>query len=330
MFKRLRFAIPVIFILLAGCQASPTFLKPFSSVSDKQANLYWTIFYMALLVFVLVWAVLIINIVRFRRRSNQTGQPVQKYGNWRLEVVWTALPVLLVLILFVLTVSTLNATAAPKAAAGDVNIHVIGHQWWWEFQYPDQGFTTANEMHVPSGATVHLTLDSVDVIHSFWVPQLSGKIDVIPGQTNTLWFNADQQGVYDGQCSEFCGTNHANMRIKVIVQPEAEYTAWVSGQQAPPYQPANDLEQKGYTIITAGICSECHQLGDNQPKKPIAPNLSHLMSRSVFAGATFPLNEQNLRSWITNNQAMKPGNDMLITVKPGDVDAILAYLLKLK
>jgi cytochrome c oxidase subunit 2 len=235
--------------------------------------------------------------------------------------------------------------------AQSINVHVIGHQWWWEFDYPDLGIVTANELHVPVNTNVYITLDSVDVIHSFWVPQLSGKTDVIPGQTNHMWFRADETGDYHGQCAEFCGLNHANMRIKVVVETNDDFKAWAKNQQQPPAQPQTAEQQQGYKILTTGICSNCHQLKNtvvppgknssappsNTPgngaytvARPVGPNLGHLMSRSVFAGATFDLNEANLRRWLMDNQHMKPGNDMSLNPKPDELEPLIAYLTSLK
>ncbi len=203
---------------LSSCGGSPTFLNPVSSIARDEAGLYMAVFYLALGVFIIVECLLVYALIRFRKRSGDSGEPKQVYGNSRLEIVWTAIPVLLVLTLFILTVSTASAVAAPPAASGDVHIHVIGHRWWWEFEYPDLGFTTANEMHIPVGTNVKIDLDSVDVIHSFWVPQMAGKTDAIPGHTNYLWLRADTVGSYHGQCVEFCGANHANMRIKAVAE----------------------------------------------------------------------------------------------------------------
>jgi cytochrome c oxidase subunit II len=337
---------------LSGCGVSPTFLNPVSSIASDEAGLYMVIFYLALGVFVIVEVLLAYALIRFRRRAGDTNEPKQVYGNSRLEVVWTAIPVLLVLTLFILTVSTASAVAAPPAAASDVHIHVIGHQWWWEFEYPDYGFTTANELHVPVGTNVKIDLDSVDVIHSFWVPQMAGKTDAIPGHTNQLWIRGDTIGTYHGQCVEFCGANHANMRIKAVVESQADFQAWVKDQQAPPYAPQTPQEQAGRDYLVTQICSNCHTLGDNlaahmrpegaDSKAPVTntdpmlaggivgPNLTHLMSRSVFAGATYELNPITVRRWLRDTQAMKPGNDMLVNVSPEDIDNLVAYLSKLK
>jgi cytochrome c oxidase subunit 2 len=330
--RRWRTLLPVVIsLLLSACAASPSVLAPASSISGDEASLYQIVLCLALGVFIIVEGLLVYTSIRFRRRKGDESIPKQVEGSLRLEFIWTAIPVILVLILFVLSLGTVRAVAAPPPGESDIHLHVVGHQWWWEFQYPDYGFTTANELHIPLGGTVQISLDSMDVIHSFWVPQLSGKVDVIPGQTNSLWLKADQIGEYHGQCAEFCGSNHANMRIKVVVETPSDFNAWVANQQQPPPAPANDLEQSGYDLITNGICSNCHTLGDHKAKqKEIGPNLTHLFSRSVFAGATYPLNESNLRRWLADTQAMKPGNDMIISLSPGDIDGLVAYLMRLK
>ncbi len=316
--------------LLASCAGSPTFLTPNSLVSGSEAQLFNIVLFMAVGVFVLVEGLLIYNIIRFRGRKGDDKEPRQIYGNNRLEVIWTAIPILLVASLFALTVHTINVTNIPKSQPSDINVTVIGHQWWWEFDYPDLGIKTANELHVPVGKNVQLKIESADVIHSFWVPQLSHKIDAIPGQVNHLWFNADTVGEFHGHCAEFCGINHANMRIKVVVESQADYDAWSANQQQPPVQPQTEQEQQAFDMITKGACVNCHTLGSSQAINPIGPNLTHLMSRSVFGGATFDLNEQNLRHWLEANQEMKPGNRMNVKLNQDQIDALMSYLTKLK
>jgi cytochrome c oxidase subunit 2 len=317
-------------LILAGCAGSPTFLDPGSSISTDEANLFWILIYLSIVVFLIVEVWLVYNIIRFRKRKQTDEIPKQIYGNMRLEIFWTFIPLLLVAVLFGLTIRTANAVSAPAPSAQDLNVNVVGHQWWWEFDYPDLGVVTANELHVPVNKVVQIQLRSMDVIHSFWVPQLSGKTDVIPGQVNHIWFQANNIGDYHGQCAEFCGLNHANMRIKVVVESQADFDAWVKNQQLPPPQPQGQAAQDGYKMITGGICSNCHMLGDQGPENPVGPNLNHLFSRSVFAGATYDLTEDNIRRWLTDNQQMKPGNDMSVNLKPNDVDALMAYLTTLK
>jgi len=318
-------------IFLSACQPSPTFLNSASPISGHEANLYRIILIMALVVFVLVEGALIWILVRDRKRSSDDELPNQIYGNTRLEVIWTVIPILLVIALFVMTVQTVDAVAAPTSAKSDLNVRVVGHRWWWEFDYMDQGFATANELHIPVGATVQIQLESVDVIHSFWVPQLSGKTDVVPGQHNTMWITGDQVGEYLGQCAEFCGTQHALMRFKVFVDSQADFDAWVANQQKPAYQPQTEDEQAGFKEIDSGACAACHSLDPTEIEtEKVGPNLTHLFSRTTFAGGSFDLNEENLRSWLHDTQAMKDGNDMQIVVPPKQIDQIIAYLKNLK
>jgi len=317
-------------IVLGACQSSPTFLNPSSPISNHQANLYRTILIMALVVFVLVEGALILILVRDRRQPNDETLPRQIYGNTKLEIVWTAIPILLVIALFIMTVTTVNAVAKPASSKSDLNLRVVGHRWWWEFDYPDLGIATANELHIPVGSTVQIALESVDVIHSFWVPQLSGKTDVVPGQHNTMWLKGDQVGEFLGQCAEFCGTQHALMRFKVFVDSQADFDAWVKNQQTPAYQPQTEDEQAAYAEVT-GACAACHSIDPSEVEtKKVGPNLAHLFSRTTFAGGTFDLNETNLRSWLHDTQAMKSGNDMEITIPAKQLDQIVAYLMHLK
>jgi cytochrome c oxidase subunit 2 len=318
-------------ILLSACQPSPTFLNSASPISGHIADLYRTVLYMALVVFVLVEGVLIWIVIRDRKRAHDQELPTQIYGNTRLEVIWTVIPIFLVIALFVMTVQTVNAISAPQSANGDLNVRVVGHQWWWEFDYMDQGFATANELHIPVGTTVQIQLESRDVIHSFWVPQLAGKTDVVPGQHNTMWLSGDQVGEYLGQCAEFCGTEHALMRFKVIVDSQEDFDAWVANQQQPAYQPQTEDEQVGYDEIATGACSACHSLDPSEiDTEKVGPNLAHLFSRTTFAGGSFDLNEDNLRNWLHDTQAMKPGNDMQITIPSQQFEQVVTYLKKLK
>jgi len=317
-------------ILLSACQPSPSFLLPASSISNHEASLYKIILTIALVVFVLVEGVLIWILIRDRKRANDDQPAVQIHSNMRLEVTWTVIPIFLVIALFIMTVQTVNAVAAPAHLKSDLNIRVVGHRWWWEFDYPDLGIATANELHIPEGATVQVQLESVDVIHSFWVPQLAGKTDVVPGQSNTMWLTSDQIGEFLGQCAEFCGTEHALMRFNVIVDSQEDFNAWVANQQMPAYLPQTDDEKAGYEELT-GACAACHSLDPAEvDTNKVGPNLAHLFSRNIFAGGSFDLNEENLRMWLKDTQAMKPGNDMEIKVPAKTADQIIAYLLHLK
>jgi cytochrome c oxidase subunit 2 len=256
--------------------------------------------------------------------------PPQTYRDYVIESTYTGLPILVVIAIFVLTLGTIRAIAAPAPKPSDLKIQVIGHRWWWEFDYPDLKIKTANELHIPLGATVQVKLDSFDVIHSFYVPQLSGKTDVIPGVTNTMWLTSNTVGQFHGQCSEYCGLNHANMRFTVFVDSKADFDAWVANQQKPAAEPQNDLQKTGHDIIVDGVCSACHDLGDEGPGNAPGPDLTHLMSRQRFAGDIFDLNRDNLQRWLEDTQAMKPGNDMKHKFSEDQIKALLAYLTTLK
>jgi cytochrome c oxidase subunit 2 len=316
-------------IVLSGCGTSPSFLNPASSIAEHEAKLYNNILIMALVVFVFVEICLIWILIRDRKRKADDTLPKQIYGNTKLEITWTAIPVFVTVVLFAMTVQTMKSVAAPAAAASDINLHVIGHRWWWEFDYTDLGIKTANELHIPVGATIQITLDSIDVIHSFWVPQLSGKTDVVPGQTNHMWLTANQTGEFFGQCAEFCGTEHAMMRIVVVVDSQDRFDAWVANQQKPAPQPQTGDQQAGHKLVST-LCASCHSLNPAETETKVGPNLAHLFSRSTFAGATYDLDEANLRRWLHDTQPMKPENDMNLKLTPQEIDELVAYLLLLK
>jgi len=318
-------------ILLSACQpSSPAFIKSSSPIPSHETELYMEVLIEAAVIFIIITAALIWILVRDRRKRGDTSLPPQIHG----RVSWFIIPVFLIVALdgldFVLMVRTMNRVRAPAATSTDINLQVVGHRWWWEFDYPDLGIATANDLHVPVGKPVQISLKSVDVIHSFWVPELSGKTDVIPGQQNTMWLRGDQVGEFLGQCAEFCGTEHAMMRFKVIVESQADFDAWVANQQKPAYQPQTEDEKAGFAEVT-GACAACHSIDPSEMNtEKVGPNLTHLFSRTTFAGGTFDLNEENLRQWLENTQAMKPGNDMDISVLPKVRDQIVEYLLHLK
>jgi len=282
-------------------------------------------------VFLIVEGLLLYNIIAFREKKDSKEEiPPQHYREGLIEIIYTGVPIVIVIVIFFMMLGTMNAVAAPASQASDLKLQVKGHRWWWEFDYPDLNITTANELHVPVNTTVQIDVTSMDVIHSFYVPQLSGKTDAIPGIINHMWLRGDTIGQFHGQCSEYCGLNHANMRFTVIVESQTDFDAWVANQQKPPVQPQTEQQQAAYTLLTDGMCSMCHDLGDNGPENATGPNLTHLMSRQRFAGDIFDLNQENLRSWLEDTQAMKPGNDMDHKFSKEQIDALMSYLLTLK
>lgn len=211
-----------------------------------------------------------------------------------------------------------------------LRVTVIGHSWWWEYDYPDLGFKTANELHVPTGTEIQLELTSVDVFHTLSVPELGLSADALPGKVNQVQLRVQQTGAFGGECSEICGIAHNLMRVKVIAQTREDFDAWAEQQQMPPAMPETERQQAGYDLVSTA-CAQCHSLDPAEARTDLlGPNLAHLMSRSVFAGASFNLNEPNLRRWLHDTQAMKAGNDMKINLARDDLEGVLEYLLLLR
>jgi cytochrome c oxidase subunit 2 len=334
---RLAAFVVLLGLLLAACTGDLPYnsLDPGGPVAQKQADLYWLVFWIAAGVFVLVEGLLVFAMVRFRRRSAD-DTPRQIHGNTRLEILWTILPALLLAGVAIPTVGTIFDLASRPA--GDVlEVNVTGNQWWWEVEYPDLGVLTANEIHIPAGRTVAINLTSRDVIHSFSVPRLAGKQDLIPGRTNTMYIEAAEPGTYRGLCAEYCGLSHANMRFRVIAQAPSEFDAWVDDQlrdaAAPP---TGTLEAEGLEYFSTGACIGCHTVrGVEAAVGRVGPDLTHLASRSTFAGSIFQLDEGNLTRWLEDAPGVKPGARMPSGLKElgltdGQIEAIVAYLLSLE
>lgn len=324
---------------LAGCATNHDIFTPASDNASRVTNLTVAIFWIAAFVFVAVEALLLYTIIRYRRRPGQ-GMPKQITGNVPLEVGWTAFPAIVLAVVFALTLRTLGAIVydppnqlqpANNDPAKAVHIRVIGHQWWWEYQYPDLKIITANEMHVPVGATVFLDVESSDVIHSFWIPTLGPKMDAIPGQVNKTWFSSTKAGKFFGQCSEYCGQQHAMMREVVIAEPLDQFNAWVKDQQQPIPANLTGAAQMGQTTFGDMPCGSCHAIAGTKWQGKVGPDLTHFASRSTFAGASFDNTKGNLTMWLLDPQAMKPGNHMpnLGTV-PAAVSDLVAFLESLK
>ncbi|HET7487685.1 MAG TPA: cytochrome c oxidase subunit II [Acidimicrobiales bacterium] len=306
-------------------------LDPQGSVAKQINNLAMPVFVVAGIVFVLVETLLVVAALKFRRRSDDEA-PVQVHGNARLELTWTVLPALTLAVIGIFTVGTIiDINKIPKGP--DVlEVTVVGHQWWWEFDYPGKHIKTANELHIPIDTQVAVTLKSADVIHSFWPPKLAGKIDVVPGRINHMVVNADKAATYYGQCAEFCGQSHANMRLRVVAQTKADWDKWVADNAAPPAEPsASDPDAvAGKALFRSKGCASCHTINGYSAGN-VGPNLTHLQQRTVFAGAIFDLNDKNLRSWLRNPPAEKPGSIMPnLNLTEDEITQLIAYLDTLK
>lgn len=337
----------IAMFLLAGCAGSPSPLAPASMNSTLIYNLTVVVFLIAAAVFIVVEGVLFYSVIRFSRNKTP-GEPEQIEGNTKFEIAWTAAPAIVLLIVFFVSLQALfplaqapitrtakspagNAPGVANVAAdNNVQIRAVGHQWWWEFVYPDLNITTASELHVPVGGTITIDLESVDVIHSFWVPQLAGKTDVIPGKVNHTWFQADVPGTFHGQCAEFCGVEHANMRFDVVVETPEVFQAWAAQQQAAPTAKSG-AAATGEQVFLNGACIGCHTVDGTKAQGKVGPNLTHFATRRLFAGATMENTPENLARWITDPQAVKPGTLMPNLRLPNDqIAALVAYLESLK
>jgi cytochrome c oxidase subunit 2 len=327
--------VPLAAVLTAAAcaGAEPAAL---SSIFDPRSTSAEEIFTLSQLVlgicaaiFVVVVALLTYSIVRFRHRAgDDEGEPPQVYGSNQIELAWTVIPLLVVFVLFLVTTRTLIAVERAHPADA-LQVRVIGHQWWWEFRYPEAEVVTANELHVPVGRATVLTLESADVVHSFWVPQLNGKTDVIPNRVNRMWIDPRQAGLYLGQCAEYCGTQHARMLLRVIAHPAAEFDAWLAAQRQP--AAADPTVQAGRDLFQSVACINCHRVGGTVADGVFGPDLTHLMSRATIAAGAAPNTPAALRDWITNPDRLKPGALMpAMQLADDEVEQLVAYLTTLK
>lgn len=317
----------------AGCGGVEKFpqtaMEPRSDYAVTIDNLQWLTIYLGVPVGILVFAILAYILVRFRHKPGDPP-PQQVHGNTQLELAWTLLPAVLIAIIAVPTVRTIFATQQP-APEDALRVEVFGYQWWWEFRYPlPNGDTvvTANEIHVPVGRPVELQITSRDVLHSFWVPQMGGKRDLIPNRVNRIVFTPLEEGVYLGACAEFCGESHALMKMRLIAHRPAEFERWLALQAAPAVEPADSAVLIGKQLVTAGTCAGCHIIeGTNAQFGKAGPNLTHLASRSTIAAGMLENNAENLAAWILNPQAIKPGALMpAATVTEEQIKYVVAYL----
>jgi cytochrome c oxidase subunit 2 len=329
----------VLLPILAACSAADnpmTTWSPKSDVANSIQDLYMFIFWIAVAVFIIVESALLYAVIKFRRRPTD-GMPRQVHGNTVMEITWTIIPALILVAIAIPTWMTIfEIDDVPEDA---YMISIIGHQWWWEVTYPT-GEVTANEIHVPSNRTIGFTLETADVLHSFWVPQLFGKQDIVPGRIHTLWFTPEEEGLFLGQCVEFCGISHANMRLELVVDSPAAFAAWTAGLNSPA-PAASGLAAAGYDAFANKGCVVCHTIsGRNDAVGVIGPNLSLFGSRLTLASATLPNTVENLTAWLTDPEDIKPGNIMAknaavytdpdLELTGADVAALVAYLHSLK
>ena len=324
-------------VLATACSGAPlNYMVSHGPVAASEARLGWYLVIVSCIVIVVV-ALLVVIGGMHRPAASDPGALERTAGHSGLSWIYLGgllIPAVILVVSFALTLGTLHATARPGRDPA-ATIQIIGHRWWWEVRYvdpdPAKTIVTANEIHVPVGEPVRLQLTSADVIHSFWVPQLAGKTDVIPGQTNTGWLQADSAGVYRGACTEYCGLQHANMAPIVIAEPPATFAAWQAAQRAGAAKPSDPGAAAGLAVFQKAACATCHAIRGAEALGRVGPDLTHLASRLTLAAGTLENTRGNLAGWIGNSQAIKPGNDMpVMTLAPNDLQALLAYLETLK
>lgn len=332
--RRVLVALSSLALLLAltACSDPQSTVDPKSDAADRINDVYILVFWLAMVVMVGVLVGTLVLSLWFRERPGRTARQI--HGSTRLEVMWTLIPVVILAVIAVPTLETLiDADEDPPEDA--LRIEAIGHQWWFEFRYPDLGITTANEMWLPVDRAVDVVLISDDVIHSFWAPQLFGKVDMVPGHENRLPVftpTEAREEAYLGQCVEFCGTSHANMRFRVFVRSAGEFDAWADRQVSDRAEPSTDLVQQGEQVFTTSACIGCHTIQGTSAAGIVGPNLTHVGGRSTIAAGILDNTPENLRRWIANPDDVKPGAlmprfDNQLTDE--QLDALVAYLLSL-
>lgn len=314
----------------------PNALNPKGLEALRVNDLWWVLFGMATFVVVLVIGLLLYAFIRGHRRNESPEELRQRSVSKRdVSIVLSAgvvMPAIVLVTLFIVTLEAL-ADSNTDLSKTTTTVSVVGHQFWWEVRYttPTGEVTTANEIHIPTNTKVRLELTSADVNHSFWVPQLAPKTDLIPGQTNTMWLDARSPGSYHGQCAEFCGVQHANMAFTVIAQPPAEYQQWLSQNQKPAAAPSSLLAATGESTFMTSACVSCHTIQGTQADGKVGPDLTHIASRKTIGAGVAPNDASHLKKWIMNAQTLKPGSNMPpMSLTDSQADSIVAYLETLK
>src|ERR1700735_580648 len=304
---------------------------PASTPAKSIADLSVFVLVITGIIFVVVFALLVYSVVKFRGRAMDSGrEPAQVYGSRQIELALTIIPILIVVVLFLATARVIHAIEDAPEPAGAVEVTVIGHQYWWEFRYPRLGIVTANELHIPVSDPSHptptfLQLLSADTDHSFWVPELAGKTDLIPNHPNRMWMDPQRTGVFLGQCAQYCGVEHAKMLLRVSVDAPEEFASWVQAQQRPAVEDTGAIA--GRRVFERNACMNCHTVGGKPADGRFGPDLTHLMSRATIAAGAAENTHDNLRLWVQNPSAIKPGSLMpAMQLGDADLDAVVSYM----
>jgi cytochrome c oxidase subunit II len=311
---------------------------PVSTPADLIYGVSMFVLWTVAAIFVVVFALLVYAAIKFRRRrGDDRSEPPQVYGSTQVELAWTVIPVLIIMALLLAGVRLIASIQNAPRSPGALEVTVTGHQYWWEYRYPGLGIVTANELHVPISDPAHptptfLTLLSADTDHSFWVPRLAGKTDLIPNHPNQMWIDPHESGLFLGQCAQYCGTQHAKMLLRVYVQSRAEFERWVHDQQQTAHASApSTAVANGQRVFESTACVNCHAVSGTLAKGQFGPDLTHLMSRDTLAAGAAPNTPEMLRLWIRNPDAIKPGSKMpAMGLSDPDVDAVATYLETLR
>ena len=300
-----------------------------SDLNRSILSVYSIITWASLIIAAVVFAVLAVILGRFRARPGADGLPRQVRGHTGLELAWTIAPALILLVIAVPTIQVVFRTQSAAAPPNALAVTVRGWQWWWEFRYPGLDVVTANEVHLAAGRPVVFTLEGPDVIHSFWVPQLGGKRDVVPGRVNRITLTPERAGEYWGQCAEFCGASHANMRLRVVVEEPAAFDRWVAAQQATPPEPGGPAAE-GKGVYVRSACVGCHAIR-GVSAGTLGPDLTHFGSRALFGAGLWPNTVDNVVAWLKDPPALKPGAKMPnLHLTDAEARALAAYLTSLR
>lgn len=314
-------------VLLAGCDdRSPSTLAPSGPKSDFTTMAWWILFSVAAFVCILIIsATVLAAVVRRRTTRIKTGE-----GRRFVLVLGVILPSLVFAGTFALGIFGLASDAEPPHKPA-MTIDVVGHQWWWEVHYQGTDAVTANEVHVPVGTPIELRLVTDDVIHSFWVPQVMPKMDLLPRRVNKTWVTVDHAGSYRGECAEYCGVQHAHMDFRLVAQPRSQFESWLQQEEQTAATPTTAAERRGEQFFTAASCATCHTIRGTSAHGDVGPDLTHVGSRKMLAAGTIPNDTGHMSGWIANSQAVKPGNEMPPQpISPSDLHDVVAYLQSLK
>ncbi|MDP9072454.1 MAG: cytochrome c oxidase subunit II [Actinomycetota bacterium] len=324
-------AVVAVGLLAAACgsESSPSTLDPKGPGAERIADVWWLMFGLAAAVYVVVASLIVAAAVRGRGTEGE-GRPSRITDSTFIWVGGVIGPAAILGILAVVTVDATEDLRGEERRA-PLRVEVTGYRWWWDVRYPDEGIVTANEIHIPAGRPIDVRLRTADVIHSFWVPELAGKLDQIPGQLNVLRLQADRPGVYRGFCAEFCGLQHAKMQFLVIAEPAADFARWVARQQRPPGPPVSERAAFGQVVFNRSSCAGCHAIRGTESRGSFGPNLSDFGSRRTIGAVSIPNTPGHLAGWISDSQSIKPGNLMPpVYLKPDELLAVVEYLESLK